>query len=625
MLLPAALSGSYSKAPALPGDIYKEIVRMGNLDLGLIGNCGISALVDRRAKIVWCCLPRYDGDPVFHQLLGSASGDPDDGAFSIELEGFKSSEQFYVRNTAILKTILYGESGSVEVTDYIPRFYTRNRPFRPQTLIRRVSIKDGRPRIRVKLRPRFSYGQTAPSLTTGAHHIRYIGPDMTLRLTTDAPLVYILQETAFNLNNPLSFVLGPDESLADSPMETARNFEEYTESYWRTWSLRLALQPEWQDAVVRAAITLKLCSYEPTGAIVAAMTTSIPEAPGSGRNWDYRYCWVRDAYFVIRALTSLAAGRTLEHYYRWIMNIVAGNTGHIQPVYGLALEEALTERTAGSLPGFQSGSGVNNGPVRIGNQAYEHFQHDTYGNLILGSAPAFMDGRLSVRAGLEEFHWLESAGEQAFKLHDQPDAGIWELRSRARVHTSSSVMCWAACDRLAKIATCLGLSDRTAHWRQRAELIKAKILSCTWSDKRKAFVDSFGGEYLDASVMLMGELGFLDGNDPRFVSTVEQLEKVLGRGPFMMRYEAADDFGVPETAFNVCAFWRLDSLARIGKRDQAREIFVSLLNARNHLGLMSEDTHPITGAAWGNFPQTYSMVGIVNGATRLSKPWEAFV
>jgi GH15 family glucan-1,4-alpha-glucosidase len=598
---------------------------MGNLDLGLIGNCGISALVDKRARIVWWCLPRFDGDPVFHQLTGSASGNPDDGAFSIELTDFKGSEQFYVRNTAILKTILHGESGSVEVTDFVPRFYTRNRPFRPQTLIRTVAVKEGRPRIRVKLRPHFNYGQTAPSLTSGSNHIRYIGPDLTLRLTTDAPLDYIRQETAFTLTDSLSFVLGPDETLSSSPEEIARSFEEQTDHYWRNWSLRLALQPEWQEAVVRAAITLKLCSYEPTGAIVAAMTTSIPEAPGTGRNWDYRFCWVRDAYFVIRALTSLAAGRTLENYYRWIMNIVANSNGHIQPVYGIALEDALTERIAEYLPGFTGGIARNDGPVRIGNQAHEHFQHDSYGNLILGSAQAFIDARLSVKAGLDDFYKLESAGEQAFKLHDQPDAGIWELRSRARIHTSSSVMCWAACDRLGKAAAGLGLAERMTFWQQRANLVKDRILASAWSEKRKAFVESFGGEHLDASVLLMGELGFIDGADPRFVSTVEQLEKVLGRGPFMMRYEAADDFGMPETAFNVCAFWRLDCLARIGRKEQAREIFQSLLNARNHLGLMSEDTDPVTGEAWGNFPQTYSMVGIINGATRLSKPWEAFV
>lgn len=598
---------------------------MGNLDLGLIGNCNISALVDSKARIVWCCLPRFDGDPVFHQLLGSANRDPADGAFTVELVGFKSAEQAYLPNTAILKTVLHGESGSIEITDFIPRFYTRNRPFRPKTLIRRIAVKEGRPRIRIRIRPRFKYGKVAPEITSASNHIRYCGPDMTLRVTTDAPVDYVLEETAFNLVDPINFVLGPDETLTESALGIAREFQEKTLIYWLNWSRRLALQPEWQDAVIRAAITLKLCSYESTGAIVAAMTTSIPEAPGTGRNWDYRYCWVRDAYFVIRALTSLSAGRTLENYYRWIMNVVASTNGHIQPVYGIALEKDLVERTAEHLPGFQNGGPADNSPVRIGNQAYEHFQHDTYGNLILGSAQAFIDKRLSIRAGADDFHKLEGVGEQAFKLHDQPDAGIWELRSRARVHTSSSVMCWAACDRLAKIASYVGELDRAAFWRQRADVIREKILKFAWSDKRKAFVESFGGEYLDASVLLMGELGFIDGQDPRFLSTVTQMEKVLGRGPFMMRYEAADDFGVPETAFNICAFWRLDALARTGKREQAREIFQSLLNARNPLGLMSEDTDPVTGAAWGNFPQTYSMVGIINGATRLSKPWEAFV
>ncbi len=598
---------------------------MSNLNLGLIGNCSIGALIDERGRIVWCCMPRFDGDPVFHQLLGSRTRDKADGAFSIELEDFKSAQQFYVPNTAVLKTVLHGEAGSIEITDFIPRFYTRNRPFRPQTVIRRIAIKEGNPRIKIRLRPRYRYGEIAPTITSGSNHIRYVGPAFTLRLTTDATVDYIIQETAFTLGEPLHLILGPDETLSDSPNTIARNFEEDTTLYWRNWSHRLALQPEWQDAVIRAAITLKLCSYEPTGAIIAALTTSIPEAPGTGRNWDYRYCWVRDAYFVIRALTSLAAGRTLENYYRWLMNIVAGSGDHIQPVYGIALEQALTEHTADFLPGFDCGSGADNSPVRVGNQAHEHFQHDTYGNLILGAAQAFMDSRLFVRAGLDDFRKLEAAGELAFRLHDVPDAGIWELRSRARVHTSSSVMCWAACDRLKKIASYLGEAGRARFWQTRADTIRNKILHSAWSEKRGAFVESFGGEHLDASVLLMGELGFIDGKEPRFVATVDQLGKTLGRGPFMMRYEAADDFGVPETAFNVCAFWRLDALARVGRKEEARDIFQSLLNSRNHLGLMSEDTHPGTGAAWGNFPQTYSMVGIINGATRLSKPWEDFV
>ena len=254
------------------------------------------------------------------------------------------------------------------------------------------------------------------------------------------------------------------------------------------------------------------------------------------------------------------------------------------------------------------------GPVRAGNLAYRHAQHDVYGNVVLGAVQMFFDRRLHMEASVEDFHRLEAAGEQAFRLYDQPDAGMWELRSRARVHTSSSLMCWAACDRLAKIAERLGERRRVKAWRDRAGVIRAAIMKRAWSEDRGAFVESFEGNDLDASVLLMAEIGFIAPDDPRFVGTVAQLEKVLGRGPHMMRYEAPDDFGVPKTAFNICAFWRLDALARLGRHDESREIFEALLACRNHLGLLSEDTDPDTGESWGNFPQTYSMVGIINGA-----------
>lgn len=593
---------------------------MSNLDLGIIGNCGIAALIDKKANIVWSCLPRFDRDPVFHSLLGSPSGAPGEGVYSIELDGFVSSEQSYVPNTALLRTVLNGETGSVEIIDFVPRFHWRDRTFRPQMLVRRILPLSGAPRVRIRVKPRFEYGLSAPQVTCGSNHIRYVGPKLAIRLTTDAPIDYLIDEIAFNLAEPVNLILGPDETLSEGAAETAENFQKRTELYWRTWVHRLTLPPDWQDAVIRAAITLKLCSYEPTGAIVAALTTSIPEAKETERNWDYRYCWIRDALFVVRALNSLSAVKTMEDYVRWIMNIMATTNDHIQPVYGVGLESQLTEWIVDQLAGYRGTK-----PVRVGNQAYEHFQHDTYGNLVLGASQAFFDKRLLAPAGIEDFRKLEFAGEQSFELHDKPDAGIWELRHRARIHTSSSVMCWAACDRLAKIAAHLGLQDRAALWRERADQIKNTILTRAWSEKRRAFVESFEGDHLDASVLLMSEVGFIDAADPRFLSTLELMEEVLGRGPHMMRYEAADDFGVPKTAFNVCAFWRVDALARAGRREQAKEIFEALLETRNHLGLMSEDTDFETGEAWGNFPQTYSMVGIINGAVRLSRPWEAVV
>ncbi|HEV7815797.1 MAG TPA: glycoside hydrolase family 15 protein, partial [Janthinobacterium sp.] len=391
--------------------------------------------------------------------------------------------------------------------------------------------------------------------------------------------------------------------------------------YWRTWSRRLALPYEWQDVVIRAAITLKMSLFEDTGAIIAAMTTSIPEAPGSSRNWDYRYCWLRDAFFVVRALNSISEVATMEDYLRWLSNVVARSKGgHIQPLYGIGLEESLPESIIEHLPGYRE-----NGPVRVGNQAQEHFQHDVYGNVVLGAAQAFLDQRLFNRAGVTQFAHLEAVGDQAFRVHDQPDAGMWELRTRARVHTSSVLMSWAACDRLAKIAHALGLPERAAHWQERAEHIRGPLLRDAWSEERQSFVESLGGRDLDASVLLMAEVNFIDPKDPRFVATVDALEKSLCDGPYMRRYEAPDDFGKPETTFNICTFWRIDALARIGRKDQAREIFETMLKARNHLGLLSEDTHPVTGEMWGNFPQTYSMVGLINCAMRLSAPWDSAV
>jgi GH15 family glucan-1,4-alpha-glucosidase len=419
----------------------------------------------------------------------------------------------------------------------------------------------------------------------------------------------------------MNFILGPDETLLTGIEDTARGFEQETSSYWKHWTRALSLPLEWQDAVIRAAITLKLSLFEDTGAIVAAMTTSIPEAPNSDRTWDYRFCWLRDAFFVVRALNSLSEVVTMEDYLRWLNNVVVRSRGgHIQPLCGIGQEGQLSETILEHLPGYRG-----MGPVRVGNQAAEHFQHDVYGNIVLGAAQAFHDHRLFRRAGRTEFGDLEAVGEQAFRLYDQPDAGMWELRTRARVHTSSALMSWAACDRLAKVAEALALPARVTHWRERAELIRERILREAWSEERGAFVESFGGRDLDASALLMAEVNFIDPRDPRFVSTVEALERTLCDGPYMRRYEGADDFGKPETAFNICTFWRIDALARIGRRDDARAIFELMLASRNPLGLLSEDTHATTGEMWGNFPQTYSMVGLINAATRLSARWDTVI
>jgi GH15 family glucan-1,4-alpha-glucosidase len=448
--------------------------------------------------------------------------------------------------------------------------------------------------------------------------VRYVHDGVTLRLTTDAPVTYIRDETFFVVERTLNLFLGPDESLIGRPNSVGRDFEEETEAYWKRWSLRLGLPLEWQEAVLRAAITLKMCTFEETGAIIAAVTTSLPEAPHSTRNWDYRYCWLRDAFFVVRALNSLADLETMENYLNYINDIIAlTKGGHVQPVYGIGLEERLVETTVG-LPGYRG-----MGPVRRGNEAYQHLQHDVYGHIVLGAAQTFFDKRLFRPSTVADFRRLEVIGERAYRLHDQPDAGIWELRTRARVHSSSSLMCWAALDRLAKIAAHLRID--APQWRQRADVVKDVILREAWSDSVGAFTESFGGDDLDASLLLMAEVGFVDPNDPRFVSTVDRITERLRRGDHIFRYHAPDDFGPPKVAFNACTFWYIDALGRMGRREEAREIYENMLACRNPLGLLSEDTDPDTGELWGNFPQTYSMVGIINGAVRLSDGWDKVI
>ena len=605
---PAAGAGSAVFAtPATP-----------SLSLGVIGNCAFSALIDPHGRIVWCCLPRFDGDAVFNALLQPEGG----SHFAIELENLASARQWYEPNTAVLRTQLFDEAGQgIEITDFAPRFYARSRFFRPTTMVRRVRPIQGSPRIRVSLDLRFDWGRQAPTTTRGSNHIRFVGGDLTLRLNTDAPISHVVSKTPFVCSREYNFMLGADETLTDGIADTARLFEQETIAYWRKWTQRLDIPLEWQDAVIRAAITLKLSLFEDTGAIVAAMTTSIPEHANSGRTWDYRYCWLRDAFFVVRALNSLSEVGTMEDYLRWMSNVVVAAKGeHIQPLYGIGLERELPESTMPHLAGYRG-----MGPVRVGNQAQEHFQHDVYGNIVLGSAQAFHDHRLLHRAGVAEFTQLEAVGEQAVRVYGQPDAGMWELRTRARVHTSSALMSWAACDRLAKIAVALSLPHRAAYWRNHADAMHAEILAKSWSEERQAFAESFGGRELDASVLLMAEVNFIDPKDPRFVSTVEAMEKTLCDGPYMRRYEAADDFGKPETAFNICTFWRIDALARIGRKAEARAIFETMLAARNPLGILSEDTHPVTQEMWGNYPQTYSMVGIINAAMRLSASWDSVI
>jgi GH15 family glucan-1,4-alpha-glucosidase len=593
-----------------------------NLDLGLIGNCGIAALVDGAGEIVWGCMPRADGDPVFCSLLRARRGDGDFGFFAVELSELARSEQEYLDNTPILVTRLHDRSGgAIEIVDFAPRFLQFGRMFCPITLVRQVRRIAGSPRVTMRLRPAAGYGAAPARATFGSNHVRHECADFVLRTTTNCSITALLEEIPFVLQGTVTFVLGPDETLQGSVLDVARRFLEETTDYWQDWVRGLSIPFEWQSEIIRAAIALKLAAVDDTGAVLAAFTTSIPEAANSGRNWDYRFCWLRDAYFTVNALNRLNATKTMERHLGYIINVAASAVdGSLQPVYRINGRVEMQERAVATLPGYRG-----MGPVRVGNDAYRQVQNDVYGSAILAATHAFFDGRL-LRPGNEGlFAQLEALGEQAARVWARPDSGLWELRGATRAHTSSSVMCWAACDRLAKIAARLQLPQRAQYWRQHAEAIHRGVCERAWSRSRGSFVSTFGGDALDASLLLLAELGFLRADDPRFAATVAAIERELRRGEFVFRYTEADDFGTPQNAFLACTYWYIDAIAALGRRDEARALFENLLACRNRHGLLAEHIDPATRELWGNFPQTYSMVGLINSATRLSIPWdEAF-
>lgn len=592
---------------------------MRTLDLGLIGNSRTSALIDRNGAIVWWCYPYLDGDPICCSLLQSPAQEGSHGEIAIELDGATHREQHYERNSAILVTHFKDERGNgIEVIDFAPRFHMHGRTFAPAMLVRIVRRTSGRPRVALRLRPAVDYGAQRAETRCGAHHITYVGMSQSMRLTTDAAVSSILDERPFFLHESVTLLMGPDETVDGSPHDVGRSFYEKTQAYWHRWVRNLAVPFEWQEVVIRAAITLKQNAFDDTGAIVAAVTTSIPEAPDSGRNWDYRYCWLRDAYFVVDALNSLGATGTMEHYLDYILNIIADTRdAPLQPVYGIRRDVALDERVAPFLGGYRG-----MGPVRVGNLAYHQVQNDVFGEAILASTQAFFDTRLERPAGRHMFLDLERLGEQAVKYYNVPDAGLWELRGSTRVHTFSSITCWAACHRLACIARHLGLHDREEEWAAHAQRMHAEICERAWNPDIGSFVSTFDGKHLDASLLLMAEFQFLAPDDPRFASTVHAIENRLRRGDFLLRYDEEDDFGRPETAFLVCTLWWILALEKMGERKRARKLFENVLDKCNHLGLLAEDVAPDTGELWGNFPQTYSMVGLIQCASRLSIAWD---
>jgi GH15 family glucan-1,4-alpha-glucosidase len=584
------------------------------VELALLGNCSYQALIDKQANVVWLCWPRFDSSFVFGSLLDEQYG----GEFSIKPKGtILDTKQQYEPNTNILSTMFETEQGSFEVTDFAPRFRQYERFFKPMMLIRKLQPLQGRPLVRVMCRPTYDYGRLDPDEYLASNHIQWKLPVGQMRLTTNAPLSYVREGRYFVLDRPIYLVMTYGQPLEAELEETCEIFLHRTRKYWQTWVKHNSIPHHFQQEVIRSALVLKLHQFEDTGAITAAATTSLPEHPGAGRNWDYRFCWLRDACFTLGALRRLGQFEEMEAFVGYLTNIAEQSHDRLQPCYGIAGEKELFEITLDHLKGYQG-----NVPVRAGNQAYEQLQHDVYGEMISAIAPLFLDYRFSGSNFPRSTNMIHRLLEHIRKTMTSPDVSLWEKRQGPQVHTFTLLLHWLGASMATRIGQFCADPDLENQAKTLANKARQLIETQCWRPELGYYADAVVGDYADASLLMMVNLGFLNPTDPKTVTHVEELAKRLAdphRDYLLYRYQHNDGIGETKSTFTVCGFWYSEALARIGKCDQAFHVLQNLLSHANHVGLFSEDIDPISGQLWGNFPQTYSHVGLINAAFALNE------
>lgn len=577
---------------------------------GIIGNCAYIAHINKNTNIDWLCWPKFDSTFIFGGLLDKKKG----GEFSILPEAEYTSHQYYQENTNILITeITVKGNGRYRITDFAPRFYLHQRYYKPLMLIRKVEALEGSPRIKVKCAPVSEYGDFKLDVNRGSNHIQYIGGNERIRLTTNIPISYVFDEQYFVLNEAKYMVLTYGEPLEAPLISTADHFLRETARYWQTWIKHSSIATFYQPYVIRSALALKIHQFEDTGAIIAASTTSLPESPGSGRNWDYRYCWLRDTYYVLTSLNHIGHFEEMEKYFNYLTDISVSEDFRYQPLYGITGKKALTETILNDLDGY-----MGNKPVRIGNQAYEHIQNDIYGQVMISLLPLYTDHRFIFSERKDSAKWINFLLNKIEKTIDEKDAGIWEFRNMANIHCYSNLFQWAGAAAAEKMA----LTIENNALVRRARVLKrkaAKHIESCYDPKRKVYTNTASSPNLDASTLQLIMMNYLDPASKRAKDHLAALEKELKaeKGLFY-RYLYKDDFGKPQATFLICAFWYVEALAAVGRLDDALREFENLLQFSNHLLLFSEDVDETDGSQWGNFPQAYSHVGLMNAAYRIA-------
>lgn len=589
---------------------------MINLDFGIVGNCRSAALISKKGALEWLCLPIFDSASVFGKILDRKKG----GSFELITDDSYKYSQRYLQKTNILSTKVSNGKDKFEIIDFMPRYRyqnNQNQIYAPPDFIRFIKWKAGKPKFKIKYDPQLEYAQKE---TVTEEHEAYIksytsnGTYDSLYLYSNVEKSKVINCEEIELTDNLFFLVSYNQKLLEQTVERAYLKLQRTKVYWLNWTEETHNFNHYNDEIQRSSLVLKLLSYDKTGAVLAAATTSLPESLGEIRNWDYRFCWLRDASMVIKVMTKLGHWRGAERFMNFIIDVVSDKDEKIQIMYGINREKNLQERILTHLSGY-----ANSAPVRIGNAAYRQKQHDIYGILMDVIYQQFNLFDVSLQNSEELWTITRSIVRVVKNNWRKPDRGIWEIRNEQRHFTFSKLLCWVAIDRAIKVAERIERPEYIEKWTEIKDTICADILQNAWNEKIGAFTQAYGSEDLDASTLLMESFGFIDAKDERYISTVKITQKNLCRNGLMYRYKNRDDFGLPTSSFTICTFWMIQALFKIGEKQAAKDSFERLLSYSNHLGIFSEDIDFDTKRLLGNFPQAYSHLALIETAMLFSE------
>jgi GH15 family glucan-1,4-alpha-glucosidase len=585
---------------------------MENLNYGVIGNCRTAALVSDEGSIEWMCLPKFDSASVFSKILDKEKG----GEFGIIPSGAYETEQAYIPRTNLLVTRFTNGKDTFEIIDFMPRYKEGEQEYyAPPDVIRYLRHISGNPKIRIHYKPAMVYAQNKTRSEIRTDYIKSFssqGEYDSMYLYTSLDKEDVLNGNQISLEKDEFFLLSYHQKLQKQDIKRAHLKMERTKVYWLNWAERTNEFPEYQDEILRSALVLKLLSYNPSGAILAALTTSLPETIGEERNWDYRFCWIRDASMTIKVLSSLGHYNVARRYLNYIIKLVPVKDEPVQIMYGINGEKKLTEKILDHLDGYEGSK-----PVRIGNAAYKQKQNDIFGVLVDVIYQLFKMYDVTLANSEELWTITRSLLKVVKNTWREPDRGIWEIRKNNKHFTFSKVLCWVAADRGVKIARMIKMNNYVSEWSDLRDEIKKDIMENAWNDDINAFAQAYGSSDLDAANLLMESYGFLKADDEKFKATVYATEKNLTRDGLMYRYRTPDDYGVPQSSFTICTFWLITAMHRIGEKEKAREMFDRVLSYSNHLGLFSEDIDFDTKRLLGNFPQAYSHLALIETAATI--------